>query len=215
MAEAGARAIGANALLSLVGGYYHDIGKLKAPRVYEENDAGALLALSPADAARELRTHVAEGLERAAQHRLGAPVLEIIAQHHGTSVVRAPFFRAEELAAAPRSDFAYPGPRPITKEAALVMLADAVEVATQPLGAEAGLTKSNIEEVVHRVINEVVEDGQLGDCELTLREVGLLMAAFTRELEERLIRRAKPPTLSSLPTLTGPNVVRAPGGEPN
>ncbi|MBK6686942.1 MAG: HDIG domain-containing protein [Deltaproteobacteria bacterium] len=216
LAEAGARAIGANTLLAMVGGYYHDIGKLKAPRAFEENDPAALLAANPADAARELRAHVAEGLERAAQHRLGAPVLEIIAQHHGTSLVRGPFARAiESFGHVERAEFLYGGPRPISKEAALVMLADVVETATQPLAAEPGLTRGDIEEVVHRVINEVVEEGQLGDCELTLREVGLLVACFTRELEERLIRRVKPPTLSSLPALTGPQVVRAPGGEPN
>jgi cyclic-di-AMP phosphodiesterase PgpH len=216
LAEAGARAIGANPLLALVGGYYHDIGKLKSPRTYSENDKAALPSLLPIDAARELRAHVHEGLELAGKHRLGAPVLEIIAQHHGTSVVREPYYRAlESHGAAERADYAYPGPRPIGREAALVMLADVVESATQTLAGEIGLTRATLESVVRPAVNEAVEDRQLDACDLTLRDVGLVIGAFVDELEERLIRRAKPPTLSTLPTFAGAQVVRAPGGEPN
>lgn len=216
LAEAAANEVGANAALALVGGYYHDVGKIKNPEAFEENDRQGFGVLPPADEARELKMHVADGLELAARHRLGAPVLEIIAQHHGTSAVRNAFQRAtEQRSNVERADFAYAGPRPLSREAALVMLADIVEVATRDLAHDMSLTKEMIERAVRQAVAETVEERQLEECELTLRDIGRVVRAFTQVLEDRLLRRGRPPTLSTLPVVTGAPMVRAPGGEPN
>jgi putative nucleotidyltransferase with HDIG domain len=217
LAEAGAEAVGASPLLARVGGYYHDIGKLKNPRLYDENDAEAFPGLLPMDHARALREHVADGLELASKHRLGAPILEIIAQHHGTGLVRAPYQRALQHGGPPDPDlFRYPGPRPVSREGALVLLADVVETATRPLGHEVGLTRARIDLRVRHVITEVLEDGQLDQSDITLRDLSRVVAAFTTVLEERLLRRGRPPTLSTLPVLSGTPLVRPPPrGEPN
>ncbi|MCA9554278.1 MAG: HDIG domain-containing protein, partial [Myxococcales bacterium] len=216
LAEAGAEAVGASPLLARVGGYYHDIGKIKNPRLYDENDPEAFPGLLPEDHARALRAHVTDGLELAARHRLGTPILEIIAQHHGTGLVRGPFARAQERGPADPDLFRYPGPRPVSREGALVLLADVVEAATRSLGHEVGLTRARIEGQVRHVITEVLEDGQLDQSDLSLRDLSRVVAVFTHVLEERLVRRGRPPTLSALPVLSGTPLVRPPpGGEPN
>src|SRR5204863_436450 len=97
--------------------YYHDIGKIKNPRAFDENVQTSFIGANPADEAKELRMHIADGLELAARHRLGPPLLEIIAQHHGTNVVRSSYQRAIEMNAQgssppDRAEFAYPGPKP-------------------------------------------------------------------------------------------------------
>jgi putative nucleotidyltransferase with HDIG domain len=216
LAQEAANAIGANAQLALVGGYYHDVGKIKNPEAFEENERQAFGSLPPLDEARELKMHVADGLELGAKHRLGAPVLEIIAQHHGTGVVRNAHQRAaEQYGNVDRADFAYAGPRPLSRESAIVMLADTVEVATRDLAQEIGLVRETIEQRVRQALGEVLEDRQLEQCELTLRDISAVSTAFTNVLEDRLLRRGRPPTLSSLPVVSGATMVRAPGGEPN
>lgn len=204
LAEAGARVIGANELLARVGGYYHDIGKIKNPRAFEENVAASpFVSASPVDDAREIRAHVADGLELAAKHRLGQPLLEIIAQHHGTTVVRNAHQRALDLAPAggaqpALTDFAYPGPRPIMREAALVMLADFVEVATRDLAAEVALDVADVEGAVRKAVDETIDAGQCDLSALTLRDLQAIIREFTSVLEDRLIRRGRP-TLSTMP----------------
>ncbi len=216
LAQAAAEAIGADPQLALVGGYYHDVGKIKNPDAFEENERQSFGSLPPLDEARELKMHVADGLELGAEHRLGAPVLEIIAQHHGTGVVRNAHKRAEQqYSTIDRADFAYAGPRPLSREAAIVMLADVVEVATRDLAQEIGLVRETIERRVRQTLGEVLEDRQLEQCELTLRDISAVSTAFTNVLEDRLLRRGRPPTLSSLPVVAGAPMVRAPGGEPN
>lgn len=220
LAEGGARAIGANKLLARAGAYYHDIGKLKNPRGFEENVQNRFASVSPSEEAKELRMHVADGLELAAKHRLGQPLMEIIAQHHGTSVVRASYRRSLDLQppgapAVDEGDYAYPGPKPLSKEAGLVMLADVVEVATRDLAAEISLDVSTIEAHVRRVVTEVLESGQLETCDLTLHDIGRIIREFTAVLEDRLIRRGRM-ALSQVPKLSSPKVVRPPlGGELN
>jgi putative nucleotidyltransferase with HDIG domain len=215
LAEAGTNAIGANKLLARVGAYYHDIGKIKNPRAFEENVQRSFVSMAPVDEAREIRMHVADGLELAAKHRLGQPVLEIIAQHHGQTFVRSAFRRATEQGRAESAEFAYPGPKPITKEAAVVMLADFVEVATRDLAAEVALDVPKIEAEVRRVIGEVLNDGQLDQSELTLLDIGRIIKAFVLVLEDRLIRRGRL-TLSQLPKVPPAQMVRPPlGGELN
>lgn len=218
LAEAAAKAVDANATLALVGGYYHDIGKTKNPGAFDENDRQSFGHLPPADEAREIRMHVADGLELAAKHRLGQPVMEIIAQHHGAGVVRNAYQRAIELYGddgVERSDYTYGGAGPMMREAALVLLADVVEATTRHLAHEIALTREAIEGTVRQATTEVLEAGQLAQCDLTLGDIEKATIAFTNVLEERLLKRGRPPTLSTLPIVTNAPMVRAPGGEPN
>lgn len=213
LAEAAAQAIGANRLLARAGGYYHDIGKTKNPRAFEENGEDGFPALGAEDQAKEIRTHVADGLELGAKHRLGQAVIEIIAQHHGTTRVRS--LQRRNLQSASDEPFSYPGPRPATAEAALVMLADVVETATRDLLAEVGIERTRIEANVRKLVMEVESAGQLDLCDLTLRDLGGIVAAFTDVLDDRVLRRGRS-SLSSLPAISAAAVVRAPpGGEPN
>ncbi len=217
LAEAGATAVGAQRLLARVGGYYHDIGKLKNPRYFIENDPDPFVGLSAEAQAEQLRAHVSDGLELGAEYRLGAPVMDIIAQHHGTSVVRTAFLRAQVRSGAPDPElFRYPGPQPVPRETALVMLADVVETSARGLATEVGVTQPMIEAHVRHIITEVLEDGQLDQCDITLRDLGQIVSAFTRVLANRLIRHGRPPTLSTLPALPAmPLVPPPPGGAPN
>lgn len=222
LAEAAAEAIGANRLLARVGGYYHDIGKIKSPRAFEENKpAPTFVTVAPAEEAAAIRAHVADGLMLAAKHRLGQQVLELIAQHHGTSVVRNTHRRALDLeamgsqSALDRSLYAYSGPKPLSREAALVMLADVVEVATRDLAASATLGVEEIGAAVEKVVREVIDSGQLEECELTLRDLNGVVAEFTAVLEDRLIHRGRP-QMSTLPRIPAAKVVRPPSlGELN
>lgn len=174
LAEAGARAIEADPLLAKVGGYYHDIGKLKAPQLYEENQRGATGSLPPEDGTFERRAHVSEGLEMGARHRLGSPVLELIAQHH-------------------------PGPsepRPTSKEAGLVLLADAIESATSREVAEGPLEANTLSLTIRRVVREVMAAGHLDACQLTLDEVHRASEVFAEVLRNMLTRHRRPPPAS-------------------
>jgi hypothetical protein len=215
LAEAAAGAVGANRLLARTGGYYHDIGKVKNPRAYDENGQAGFATLSPVDEAKEIKMHVTDGLEIGARHRLGQSVLEIIAQHHGTSRVRASRRRGMSVSGGSDADFAHAGPRPTDPEAAIVMLADVVEVGTRELVAEVAVDRPRIEAAVRRLVQEVASEGQLDHCDLTLKDLGVVIREFTDVLDERVARRTRS-TLSAIPTISAAAVVRPPpGGEPN
>jgi membrane-associated HD superfamily phosphohydrolase len=111
-------------------------------------------------------------------------------------------------------ELAYPGPRPLRREAALVMLADVVEVGTRELGSDAVVDRAGIETVVRRLVGELQSEGQLDLCDLTLRDVGAVVAEFSDVVEDRVQRRGRS-ALSSIPVISRATVVRAPGGEPN
>jgi membrane-associated HD superfamily phosphohydrolase len=178
------------------------------------------VSLSPSDEAKELRAHVADGLELAARHRLGQPVLEIIAQHHGMSVVRNAYRRALDMqpqgsTGVDLADYVYSGSKPLSREAGLVMLADVVEMASRDLAVESALEVSTIEATVRRAVTDVVAEGQLEACGLTLQDMSIIIREFTLVLEDRLIRRGRL-TLSGLPRIHAAKVVRPPlGGELN
>lgn len=214
LAEAAAERIGADALMARVGAYYHDIGKLKNPQAFSENEKGSFINMPPVEEAKELKMHVADGLELAAKHRLGDRILEIIAQHHGVAEVRKPYQRARELK-SDASEFRYPGPKPLSREAALVMLADVVEAATRELLEQPGVERSAIVERVRQLVGEVLEQGQLDRCDLMLRDMSEIARAFTEVLEGRLSKRNRGAT-ASLPGVPLAAIVRPPpGGEPN
>ena len=184
LVEAGAESIGANPLLARVAAYYHDIGKASKPLYFIENQAGEENRhdkLSPSMSALILISHIKEGAELAREHRLGQPIVDIIRQHHGTALIKFFYERAKVQAAATggiveEKDFRYPGPKPQTREAGIIMLADCVEAASRTL---VNPTSDRIQGVVQKLINNVFIDGQLDECELTLKNLHEIAKSFT------------------------------------
>ncbi|MCX5713052.1 MAG: HDIG domain-containing protein [Candidatus Omnitrophica bacterium] len=186
LAEAACRPIGANALLARIGAYYHDIGKLDKSGYFIENQDVPLNkhdALSPSMSKIVIMNHVKEGVELANKYHLNPKLIEFIAQHHGNSLVYYFYRRAlenlEEEQDVQEEGFRYPGPKPSSKETAVVLLADSVEAATRSLKEP---SPSKVEEVVHKVINNKFIDGQLDECDLTLRDLEKISAIFIRIL---------------------------------
>jgi cyclic-di-AMP phosphodiesterase PgpH len=183
LSKAAAESIGAHPLLTRVSSYYHDIGKLKMPHYFIENRIGfddAHKTLSPNMSALIILSHTKEGIDLAQQYKLGRKIREIIGQHHGTSLVSYFYSRAKEmedprLHVIEEKDFRYPGPKPQTKEAGIVMLADAVEAASRILDDP---TPKRIENHVQNVIENIFLDGQLDECELTLKDLHAIQRSF-------------------------------------
>lgn len=183
MVEAAAEAIGANPHLARVGAYYHDIGKIKKPVYFVENQTGENRhdALAPSMSALILIGHVKDGAELGREYRLPQAIIDIVEQHHGTSLMAFFYHKAKEQRQPGQpeineGDFRYPGPRPRGKEAGLVMLADVCEAATRSLSEP---TPAKIHNMVRQLVNSVFSDGQLEDSELTGREIGEIAGAFT------------------------------------
>jgi len=180
LAEAGAEAIGANSLLARVSAYYHDIGKLAKPEYFAENEPASSRSLherlTPSMSALVVRSHIAEGLEMARAARLPRAVRNSIPEHHGTMVIAFFYHKAlEQDPMARREEYCYPGPRPRSKETAILMLADGVEGASRALAEP---TPSRIRGLVTRIIDERVQEGQLDECGLTLSELAKIREAF-------------------------------------
>ena len=183
LAEAGCRAIGANALLARVGAYYHDIGKIAKPQYFVENQVKGRNphdALGPNDSARIIRNHVDEGLALAAQHKVPRVIRSFITEHHGTGQISYFLDKARAGdAAVNEAAFAYPGPVPRSAETAVVMLADGVEAATRVLNDP---TPSRVREVIDHIVRQRLEQGQLREAPLTLEQVEVVKAQFARIL---------------------------------
>jgi len=181
LAEAAARAIGANSLKTRVGANYHDIGKLLKPRYYVENQKGGPNVhdeLTPQMSALVIAAHVKDGIELGRQWGLPKDVIDFIPEHHGTSVMRFFYHKALEMdqdAVVKVDDFRYPGPRPQSKETAIVMLADGVEAGTRSLRRP---TPSRIREMVRSVIERRMEEGELDECGLTMRDLARIRESF-------------------------------------
>jgi hypothetical protein len=180
LAESAAEAIGANSLLSRVQAYYHDIGKLAKPEYYAENEPASSRSrhekLTPSMSALVVKSHISEGLELAGKQRLPRAVRDAIPEHHGSMVMAFFYHKAlEHDPAVQREDFCYPGPRPRSKETAILMLADGVEGASRALAEP---TPSRIRGLVTRIIEERVQQGQLDECGLTLQELARVREAF-------------------------------------
>jgi putative nucleotidyltransferase with HDIG domain len=164
-------------------GYYHDIGKLKQPLYFIENQSNGRNRhdkLAPSMSALILIAHVKNGVEIARDHKLGQSIIDTIQQHHGSSLISYFFEKAKTVKGADAvkiDDFRYPGPRPQTREAGLVMLADIVEAASRTLDNP---TPSRIQGLVQNLINKVFSDGQLDHCELTLKDLHRIAKASTR-----------------------------------
>ena len=201
LVEAAAKSVSANPLLSRVSAYYHDIGKLKKPLYFIENAGGTENKhdhLSPSMSSLVLISHAKDGVELARENRLGERITRIIQQHHGTSLISFFYQRAKEqenpeMSLLNESDFRYPGPKPQTKEAGLVMLADAVEAASRTLTDPA---PAQIKGLVQRIIQSIFLDGQLEECELTLKNLHSIEESFTRILTAIFHRRVEYPVPS-------------------
>jgi len=187
VAEAAAEAIGRNGLLSRVGAYYHDIGKINKPGYFIENEMGSASRhkeLSPAMSQLIIIGHVKDGTEMAKEYALPAVIRQFIETHHGTTLVE--FFyneakkkKGDKQSEPSESEFRYTGPKPRTKEAAIVMLADAVEGAVRSL---AEVTPTKIETVIHNMAMKRLQDGQFDECDLTLRELSQIEASMSKTL---------------------------------
>jgi cyclic-di-AMP phosphodiesterase PgpH len=189
LVEAAAEAIGANPLLARSCAYYHDIGKGRNPLYFGENQKGENRhdQLAPAMSAVIIKRHVTEGLEMARQYRLPKLVADAIPQHHGTRLVGFFFHKAlkeQEGKESPQpiddSIYRYPGPKPQFREAALVMIADAVEASSRSLQDQ---STPKLQALVQKLINTISSEGQLDECDLTLRELNLIAHSFVRTLE--------------------------------
>lgn len=183
LVEAAAESINANPLLARVASYYHDIGKVSKPHYFIENQAGEENRhdkLAPSMSALILISHIKEGAELAREKRIGQQIIDIIRQHHGTGLIKFFYERAKNQAEANGSqvdekDFRYPGPKPQTREAGIVMLADCVEAASRTL---VNPTPDQIQGMVQKLINNVFIDGQLDECELTLKNLHEIAKSF-------------------------------------
>lgn len=185
MVEAAASEIGANPLLAKVCGYYHDIGKIKKPLYFIENQINGVNKhdkLAPSMSSLILTAHVKNGVEIAKENKLGQAIIDTIQQSHGTSLIQYFYEKAKKLHGSEKvniADFRYPGPKPQTREAGLVMLADVVEAASRTL---TNPTPSRIQGLVQNLINKIFSDGQLDNCELTLKDLHSIANRFNKIL---------------------------------
>jgi cyclic-di-AMP phosphodiesterase PgpH len=191
IAETAADAIGANGLLCRVGAYYHDIGKLMKPHYFIENMMAGQTSrhesLNPAMSALVIIGHVKDGVELAHQHNLPDQLIDFIEQHHGTTLVEYFFHAATRLAESQpdhrfdvqESAFRYPGPKPQSREAAVLMVADAVEGASRTLAEP---TPKRIETLVHEISMKRLLDGQFDESSLTLSELAVIEDSLTKSL---------------------------------
>ncbi len=181
LAESAAESVKADALLTRVGAYYHDIGKLKRPYFFSENQLSGdnpHSKLSPNLSSLIIGAHPKDGFEMGKKHKLPEAILDITSQHHGTSMIS--FFYQQALEnceheEVPMEKFRYEGPKPQTKEAAIIMLADVVEAGVRSLSKPAG---GRVETMIRRMIKEKVDDGQLDECDLTFKEIDLIAQSF-------------------------------------
>ncbi|MDT8435532.1 MAG: HDIG domain-containing protein [Gemmatimonadota bacterium] len=197
LSEAACLAIGANALLARAGVYYHDIGKMENPQYFVENQPKGRNPhdrLPPARSASLIRDHVRDGLRLAAEHRLPPVIHDFVREHHGTTLVS--FFYGKARAERPDADldpgdFAYPGPRPQTRETAVVMLADGIESSTRVLQDP---TPERIRGAIEAIVEARIREGQLDQCPLTLRDLELVQDAFGKVLVGMYHRRIEYPS---------------------
>ncbi|MDD5560079.1 HDIG domain-containing metalloprotein [Candidatus Methylomirabilis sp.] len=198
LAEAAAEAIGANALLCRVGAYYHDIGKITKPSYFVENQQNVRSRhekLGPSLSSLVIVSHVKGGIELGRAYGLPQTVLEMIPQHHGTRLILFFYHKAKGTEESDQGEvqeekFRYPGPKPQTKEAAILMLADAVEAASRTLTER---TPGRFQALVAKIVNAIFADGQLRECELTFSELRLIEENFIRILSGIYHRRVEYP----------------------
>ena len=196
LGEAAADLIGADSLLVRVGAYYHDLGKLKRPYFFIENQLGGENPhdkLSPSLSTLIITSHLKDGVEIAKENNLPAVVIDLIAQHHGTSLVSYFYHQAlenDDSQQIDEAEYRYPGPKPQTKEAAIIILADSVEAAVRSMPAP---SSGKIEGLVRKILKERLTDGQLEESPLTFKDLDLIAVAFTRILNGIFHKRIEYP----------------------
>jgi len=211
LAEAACEAIGANATMARVCSYFHDIGKLVKPEYFTENmdsEHNPHDDLSPTMSALIIIAHVKEGIDLALKHKLKKEIIDVIQQHHGTSLVWYFYKRAlrqqedaraggkimnireEDIPEVREESFRYSGPVPQTRECAVISLADAVESASRSMEK---VTPQKLAQTIQDIIRNRVEDGQLDDCQLTLKELGIIATSFKTTLLRMLHSRVAYP----------------------
>lgn len=200
LVEPAAEAVGMNPLMARVSAYYHDIGKIKMPEYFIENQIVPVSKhdnLAPHMSSLVLMSHVKEGVELAKKHNLPQAIIDIIQQHHGTSIQTYFYQRAKEqrendktAPAVTEKDFRYPGPKPQTRVAALVLMADAIEAASRVL---TNPTPTRVSALVDRIINNCFIDGQLDNCELTLKDIIEIKTHFVYLLTSMYHKRVSYP----------------------
>ncbi len=187
LAEAAAELVGGNPVIARVGAYYHDIGKTKRPYFFGENQIGRDNPhdkITPNLSTLIILSHTKDGLEMAKEQKIPKVIQDIIVQHHGTTLVKYFYFKAKKEAENPdeikEEDFRYPGPIPNTKESGILMLADSVEASVRSITDP---TKGKIEEMVNNIINDKLNNRQLVDCDLTLKDVEIIRKSFLKTLD--------------------------------
>jgi putative nucleotidyltransferase with HDIG domain len=188
LAEAAAEAIGADALFTRVACYYHDIGKVVRPTYFVENQSymeNRHDRLSPKMSSIVLANHVKQGIELARLHKLPPRIISIIPQHHGTGLMKFFYYKAREESggeadqAALEREFRYPGPKPQTKEAAIIMIADSVEAAARTVRDP---VPTRLRNMIETIIARIRDDGQFDECNVTLRELKIIVDSFVKVL---------------------------------
>lgn len=194
LVESGAKAIDAHSMLCKVAALYHDIGKIPRPEYFIENQFGRENPhnkLAPSMSALILLSHVKKGVELAHEHRLGSEVIDIIKQHHGTNLIAYFFKKAQDLGENPGvAEYSYPGPKPQTREAALVMLADIVEASSRTLDDP---TPNRLQQHINNVIKGLFTSGQFDETDLTLKDLNRLSKSFLHVLAGLFHHRIKYP----------------------
>jgi cyclic-di-AMP phosphodiesterase PgpH len=212
LAEDACRAVGANPLLARIGALYHDIGKVAAPEYFVENQQGENPHdhMRPSQSARIITSHVTYGVKLAKEISLPKKIADFIPQHHGTRTLHF-FLRKAQSQAKPgevidEKDFRYPGPKPQFKEAAIMMLADSCEAAARSLARP---DPENIRSIVVKIVEAVISDGQLDECDLTLQEITRIREAIISALTAIYHARIDYPGFNP-PNVTGPLSMPAP-----
>ena len=208
LAEEAAKSIGANALLARTGCLYHDIGKLAAPSMYIENQKGGPNPhdkVSPLDSVRIITGHVRRGIRMAREADLPWQIIDFIPQHHGTRVLAYFYHKAKSQAeargeAVNMDDFRYPGPKPQTKEAVILMLADGAEASVRSLDEP---TPENIRAIIKKIVDSVVADGQLEESDITVRELTTIRESLVNTLINVYHQRIRYPGFNTQTELLG------------
>ncbi len=194
LAEAAAEAVGADGLLARVGSYFHDVGKLKRPYFFIENQfmmGNPHDKYPPSLSSLVITAHIKDGVELAREYKLPQVVTDIVQQHHGNTLVGYFYHKAKEADdAVDESDYRYPGPTPRSKEAAIVMLADCVEAAVRSLAQP---TPNRIDSMVRKIVKDRLNDGQLDECDITLKELDSVSTAFVHILSGIFHKRIEYP----------------------
>lgn len=199
LAESATDALGGDSLMVRVGAYYHDIGKCKRPYFFIENQMTADNPhdkITPSLSTLILTSHVKDGVEMAREHKLPQGIIDIIEQHHGTSLVSYFYHKALENdrnETVTEEEFRYEGPKPRTREAAIVMLADSVEAAVRSLQNP---TQGRVEGLVRKIIKDKLNDGQMEECDLTFKDLNVIACAFVRVLSGIFHNRVEYPDMS-------------------